>query len=110
MGQEGFVRAKRKLGTTLGKAGKSFFFFSFETVYLFGSFFIFYLALFHLVFFEHGAQGKKTTDITASNRETARVQGGMDREPVIRAFFLSFFFLWTGNRVLGTLGFGWNGL
>lgn len=107
MGQEGFVRAKRKLGTTLGKAGKSFF--SFETVYLFGSFFIFYLALFHLVFFEHGAQGKKTTDITANNRETARVQGGMDREPVIRAFLLSFF-LWTGNGVLGTLGFGWNGL
>lgn len=84
--QEGFVRAKRKIGGTLGKAGKFIyrsrwcicsrtFFFSFSS----------------LVSFEHGAQGK-ATDTTANNREMARVQGGMDLGISNQGIFL---FLWT---------------
>lgn len=99
-----FIRAKRKLGTTLGKAGISFFLFSFETVYLFGSFCFFTFLLscpFPSCIFEHGAQGKKQQTSQPAKGKTARVQGGMDWEPIIRASIL--FFL-DGDR-FWSLGF-----
>lgn len=61
---------------------------------------------FYLVF-SSTAPGEKTTDITANNREMARVQGGMDWEPVIRVFFSLFDFHWRKDRY-GVLGFGRN--
>lgn len=94
-------------GTTLGKAENQFFFREGVFVRIFCSLFPFP----HFIVFSSTAprEGKKNhtpTDTTASNRETARVQGGMDREPVIRASFLfiSDFFL-EGDRSW-VLGFG----
>lgn len=70
--------------------------FSFETMYLFGLF-SFLLSCpfpdFFILYFRARRPGGKTTDITANNREMARVQGGMDLEPVISVFFSLFHFL-----------------
>lgn len=110
MGQEGFLfSGKEKIGDNIGKKqGIPFFF---ETVYFFGSCFFFFhhLALSHFsCTFEHGAQGGKTTDITANNREKRLgCREGWISEPVIRAFS---FFLGRGIGIGIFLGFGWDGL
>lgn len=100
------LRAKRKLGSILGKAGISFL--VRDGVFVWIIFHFLFILSFSILYFRARRPGEKTTDITASNRgKRLGCREGWIREPVIRASF--FFFWWTGIG-FWSLGFGWNRL
>lgn len=100
VGQEGFVRAKRKFGGTLGKAREIIL--SFEMVVFVRT--LFSPSPFFLLYVSSTAPRQKQQTSQPTTGETARVQGGMDWEPVIRAF--SFFFSFSSDGIGTDLGLG----